>query len=103
VAPTAGGQGAGRDGAAACIPAYSDRFAPVIGQLREALAAVCRIVGVMQPPAAAEVAWRPLDPGRDALLLALDGELSRAELVGDDEVQQFLAGGDPEQDDGPED
>jgi hypothetical protein len=39
-------------------PAYADRFAPVIRRLREALAAVCRIVGVMEPPAAG-VAWRP--------------------------------------------
>ena len=76
-------------------PGYADRFAPVIGQFREALAAVCRIIGVTEPPAAG-VAWRPLDPGRDALLLDLDRELSDAELVGDDEAERLLDAGDQE-------
>ena len=52
----------------------------------------------MEPPASAGVAWRPLDPRRDALLLDLDRELSQAELVGDYEVEQLLDGGDQEQD-----
>lgn len=43
-----------------------------------------------------------LDPQRDALLLDLDRELSHAELVGDDEVEQLLDGVDQEQDGGAE-
>ncbi len=80
-------------------PAYADRFASVISQLREELAAVCRIIGVMEPsspPAAA--AEESLDPRWDALLLDLDQELSQTELVGDDEVEQLLDGVEQEQD-----
>jgi hypothetical protein len=48
-------------GAAEVRPFYSDRFAPVIGQLREAPAAVAGSSDVMEPPTAG-VAWRPSTP-----------------------------------------
>jgi hypothetical protein len=79
-------------------PAYAGQFAPVIPRLREALAAVCRIIEVMEPSSpTAGVAWRPRSAA-GPLLLDLDRELSQAELVGDDEVEQLLDGGDQEQD-----
>jgi hypothetical protein len=52
-------------------PACADQFAAVVPGLRDALAAVCRIIGVTEPPARPTGgAWQPLDPEQDALLLS---------------------------------
>ena len=83
-------------------PAYADRFAPVSGQLPRRAGRPLPDHRRHEPSSPTpEVAWRPLDPRRDALLLDLDRELPRADLVGDDEVKRFLDGGDQEQDCGP--
>ncbi len=84
-------------------PAYADRFAPVIpNSARRWPRSAGSSASSSRRHRPREWPGGPSIPGRDALLLDLDRELSQAGLVGDDELEQFLDGGDQEQDGDPE-